>query len=577
MKNKIKKIEGIVIATTLLFGSVFSSIGSFINGKAEYLNSATIVIDEELGDLNILTRTKGSYTADMVHTMIYDRLWRLDEEENFCLDLLESWELLNFDGGESSVSPLPYPNINSALGWENPPAFVELVLVSDNDRGALSCTLREGVQFHDGDYLTTESLVNLVNFARMQPTDTLIYQTWAPVVITPITNYRFNLGVDEDNFDLSIFDVMYNLASPQGSIVCVHEGATGDEGYPVGSGAYTLQQVGDNGASVELERWDNWWNTEIVPTPYVTFEFCYNYQEIFNGFGSDYYQTAVMRFGYIETGFYLEWMSGQGLDYYLHINEIEDQPYAMFFNLDIQNSMFGFKGYRQAATFALEKNTIREMGGLDGGSNDYWCYLTNDDVEENCHLGIRDNAFEYAQDLVVAGSNMFMQSEINIIVYEEGSFANATEWAYYNAMCVNVQANLTSLFGDYSCDVNLVPVSESEMAEYEANGNYDIILKEIDLHNVRSAHNALYGLGDNAIDAWLDCVTISGDVNTYKLSHLAAQYYNYSDSMFVTNLGWQKRAVIRNANVSGISVCEGFNPMGDSSTLDFRFIAVTGN
>ena len=82
MKNLKNKIKYIVMATTLLLSSGISTGISSINGNAEYLNSTTIVINEELGDLNILTRTKGSYTADMVHTMTYDRLWRLDEEEN---------------------------------------------------------------------------------------------------------------------------------------------------------------------------------------------------------------------------------------------------------------------------------------------------------------------------------------------------------------------------------------------------------------------------------------------------------------------------------------------------------------
>ena len=115
------------------------------------------------------------------------------------------------------------------------------------------------------------------------------------------------------------------------------------------------------------------------------------------------------------------------------------------------------------------------------------------------------------------------------------------------------------------------------MAAYEANGNYDIILKEIDLHNVNSAYNTLYGKGNTDLDDWLDSASIATIEGSFMQAHAAAQYINYTEEAYVTNLGWQKKAVIRNQNVSGISICEGFNPLGDASTLDFRFIAVSAN
>ena len=570
MKNKKKKIESIIIATALLFASGLSTVGSFINGKAEYLNSATIVIDEEFGNLNILTQTEGSYTADMVHTMIYDRLWRLDEDGQILFDLVASAE--STLGGVAMSSLSSALNINHVPGWEvQPPLYGDLSLQNPDNPVRMTYTLREGVQFQNGEALTVNSLINLVDFAKLQPHDTLIYQTWAPLTITMINDYKFFFTIDVENFDLGIMDVMYNLASPQGSIVHIEDGILDSGSYPIGTGAYVLQEVEQNGSSVSFERWENWWNTPIVPTQYVTFKYVSNAEtaEEHVRFGNEYNAAIIRDIIYndaVKMEYWDEEVGGEQRYY-----SIEGKPFALFFNTNSQESIFGNVAYRQAVSVMLNKDDLREIGGLEDKSNDGWCYLTDADVLTE----LEDTDWLDMEELMGNLSGIESGSIINVVVYDNEYFSNEASREYYSSLVAGVQEDLNALLQDYGCEVCVMTESEVEASDGEIIG--DICLKEIDLHNIKSARDILYGKGNTDIDFYLDIASLALDIGSFMNAHAWAQVTNYRDEAYVTNLGWQKRAVIRNANVSGISFCNGFNPMGDSSTLDFRFIAVTGN
>ena len=67
MNNKQRKIQATFLATVLLLGSGLGMVSG--NVKAESATSATVIVDEPFTDLNILTRTKGSYSTDMVYTI----------------------------------------------------------------------------------------------------------------------------------------------------------------------------------------------------------------------------------------------------------------------------------------------------------------------------------------------------------------------------------------------------------------------------------------------------------------------------------------------------------------------------
>lgn len=528
-------------------------------------------MDEDFGDLNILTRKKGSYSADMVYTMIYDRLLTLNNDGSFSLDLIESWTTIEENiGADGGYTPLSYPNITAAPGWKVPPEITDLILGSSNGYDIAICRIYEGVTFHNGENFTVDNLITLVNFANAQPTDTLIYQTWAPVIITKIDDYTFSFGVNTQGFNLGFMDVMYNLASPQGSVVYIDGNDYTIDGYPVGTGAYQLEEViADN--SVNFERWNDWWHQETVPMQYVTFQYISDSVAALNSILAAECAAAVMRYTDDQEYILTELSENDEEWYDLWENQImllEGNPLALFFNTDTTERLFGETRYRQAATAALNKNIIFDVGGLHYESYDFWSCLRNEDASSTLPI----NNLEYAQSLIEEAGVPIGLFEIDMVVYNNNYFPNSTYAQYYNNVCTTVQQYLTALFGYYDVTVNMISASESEMAAYEANGNYDIMLKEIDLHNINSAHNALYGKGSQDIDDWLYYSSIAINANTFMQTHLAAQWYNYTDYTYITNLGWQKRAVIWNENVSGISVCEGFCPTGDSSMLDFRFI-----
>ena len=175
-KNITKKMMATSIATALCFGCCLNTGMALMKAKADNLNSVNVVIDEPFENLDIFTRTEGSYSADMVYTMIYDRLFTLDQNGNFGLGLLEDAEFI--DRGESGgVTSLNYINLTYALGWEVQPNFeTNLVLLDEGEGGGfLLCQLKEGINFQNGAALTVDSLIALVDYAKLQPTNTLIY------------------------------------------------------------------------------------------------------------------------------------------------------------------------------------------------------------------------------------------------------------------------------------------------------------------------------------------------------------------------------------------------------------------
>ncbi|MBO5480564.1 MAG: hypothetical protein J6A63_05210 [Clostridia bacterium] len=574
-----KRIMAVLSAATVLLTSGVGTGISLNAAKADNATSATVIVDEPFTDLNILTRTKGSYTADMVYTMIYDTLFTLDANGNFAPNLVETWEIIA-EGGYSSWSPLELPSGEFAPGWEVPPEFVDLAIYDTNVTGIMICQILEGVTFQNETPLTVDSLIALVNYAKAQPTNTLIYQTWAPVTITYIDDYTFVLGVNMVNYNIGFIDVMFNLASPQGSIVDVGELGNGAAGYPLGTGAYTLEEIvtestGDTTEcyAVELERWAGWRNVTEVPTQYVTFEYVENSNDAEMGVRSGDAAAAVVR----DTIY-----NNQELFYYWRRNDeweekrkyyaLEGNPLALYFNLDSEESIFGITEYRQAVAAGMDKVIFRESGGLDFDSNGFWCYLQN----SHSTTDIPVNNMNYAQSLIESAGVIIGGIQIDVVVYDDSYFANETAYQYYCSVRDTLRDYLEELFS-YVVNVNMIEASESQMATYESNGNYDIMLKEIDLHNINSAHKTLYGKGSDDIDYWLDIAARALDINTYMLLHLQAQYYNYAEESYVTNLGWQKRALLLQDNVSGVEPYEGFCPTGSSSRLDFRFIEVTTN
>lgn len=561
MKQTIQKRVIAVFSAVALGACMFTGTPSR-KAKAEYLNSVTIAVDEEIENLNLLTRTEGSYAADMVHTMVCDRLFTLGAGGGFTSDLIESWQMVEGEGGYGEL--LDYPDeIISAPGWKEQPNFEEDIYSMFDSTASVICTLHEGVRFHDGSEFTAHSLVELVNFARAQSPDTLIYRTWAPVTISVIDDYTFSFWIDTEHYGVGFMDVIYGLASPQGGIVAAGEGYDENE-YPIGTGAYKIVEI-NNSLSVRLERSDDWWRSETVSTEYVTFQYISD-----NTFACAYLQYGECDVAFVRDTDEIEeflWQHDEAFD----VEWLDGNPLALFFNTNTP-SIFRNNDYRRAATLALEKNIIWELGELERYSWDFWCYIEDDDpsLDEEDELG-------YARDLIADAGYLIGFYEINVIRYDQSYFSNSTYWQYYDIVCNKVKEDLEALFGYYNVNVNMTSVSEATMEELEASGSYDIMLKEIDLHDVNSARNALYGKGSTQIDEWLNHALHATDKNTYMLTHLAAQHYNYTDEMYVTNLGWQERAMICDENVSGVSYVNSFCPIGNSSTVDFRFIAVTAN
>ena len=347
-----KKIISLLIATTLMASVSGNMATPIANAISTNVNSLTIAVDEDFGDLNILTMTEHSYSSDYIFTMAYDTLLTLDENGNFQPGLVDSWEI---DGDSyifgSSISDdieVSDKSDRTPPGWREVPfdPSGDNIFFSDDlsESGGIVYTLRSGLQFQNGEDFSAQSIEALIDFAKLQPHDTLIYKQWAPITINIIEDNKFSFLIDLTSFPMGNMDFRYTLASPIGSMVNVsgfENGATISE-IPKGTGAYEIETITES--SVTLTRNTNWWNIfNPVTMQTVTFEYCNDSENVLDNMGA-IYDAAIMsdRFTEVEKQNMIDY-NGYG------VYTLERNPMVVEFN----PTSTLFEDYRTRTAFSL--------------------------------------------------------------------------------------------------------------------------------------------------------------------------------------------------------------------------------
>lgn len=600
-----KKKRFVAICATCLATAVggYAFIGGYkplIKANATVVDTLRVGVDEPMNGLNIFTATKLTDVTSAVFTMTYDTLLTLDSNGNLQPGLVEEWFPSEETGDNEWTYEVPEyieDNWGTILppGWEKLPPYLEgeqfVAQSGDGLSGGTVYFLREGVRFHDGSYLTAQSIADLVAFSKTLPTDTLLYKQWSCVsTVNVLEEYSFSFSLNLANCTGGNMDFTYGLASPMGSIVSV-EGLTSETlpTFAMGTGAY--KESGTVSVNqVQLEKNPYWWNAiNPVSTPNITFY---------------YNQTAVLMEDMIQGNNALSIIRGDTNTITslietntVHYSRYKSLPYAITFNLD--NGLFRGISARKAVALTVDKDNflgsadlenLANIASLAKSSNGIWCYLTdllewhypNITPEDGESLAIpteteRATVIEALWDASIVEE----LGEIKIVVYNSSCFASESSTSYtYYAQMVNtikndLETKLNTIYGEDSVSVQVIETTESGMKMYEQTGNYDMMIKEIDYSNINSAYNMLYGKVSDNVDEMLTAVKYAKDGNTFAKLHAAVQWEALGARTLI-NLGWQKKLVVQNLNVEGCMDPQGrgFTPFGYIAGIDLRWIKI---
>lgn len=595
-----KKRLAILTAATLLCTGL--GIFPITTGAAEKADTVRIGVDDPFYDMNILTATKLSATENAVFTMAYDTLLTLDNEGNIQPGLIESWE-----SPDNIVSDLTIEVLSQTWdsdescpppGWENfpPKSSDSRNYIDANSDEATIYTLREELKFQNGVRLTAYEIEDYIAFAKLQPTDTLIYKMWAPVTIVVYDERTFSFFIDMYNYSMGNMDFNYLLTSPISSIVYVEDpDDVVDDEIPLGTGAYRIDSV-EIEKKVTLERWEDWWNPATVPTQYVTFINVGSLDDARVLLENNGIDVAFVNNAFLEQDAAMEALvvtkdtsnaPEKTIVQYdgKQVPQIGYNPISLFFNTE--TGLFSNEKVREAVMLALDKESILAKGYLLNKANGIWCYyeermdyadyhkVKDPNPASSYEEKAQGEELSEARGLALFGE---LPEDNTITLIAQKSDLFGVYATYYEKVVEEVQANVEALYENENLlndiTVEVIYATESEIAEYESNGNYDMILREIDVWNINSAYNTLYGKVSLNIDDLLEKGMLAADAWTYAIHCLGVQWESLSYLPFV-NLGFQGKVVLQNANVSGFTAPDGFCPTGNIGRIDFRWLSVT--
>ena len=534
-----------------------SCIGTgMIGAVAEGNEVPVIATSDDFDSLNILYMTEHSDSADWVFTMIYDRLISVDNSGRFQPELATSCYIVDGPSYISSTSGAAAASCNlmsanssgeyyddftdyldpdwdgNAPGWKSPAADVDEAPLFLDGGGTLvlELTLREDAMFWDGTPVTTEAVVDLITFAKNQLVDTLIHRQWESVSsVTALDDLTFQMTFSFSDKNYGFMDFMYGLASPIGSIVRVD----GNEGeIAVGSGAYLVDSVIEE-ESVELVRNDNWWNT-----PAANERVAFAYYPDLNSAGNALMDEEV-QFSEVSLNTYAQ-IADDSSGYYAEY--ITANPLILLPNPALESNLMA------AVDLFIDAREWLDMDLLYGlGSNSFWLFLDSYD-------------YETGMDILDEYLNQGYENKLYLLVCEDNL-----------SLAQYIQAQL-ELFSVY-VEINSVPKNTFET--FYQRGSYDLVLMDVDLHNINSILNPFMGkyLNDD-LNYALDMAKISANLSAYARSYCHVQRTAYINHL-VNFFGWQNRFFAYPDSVS-FTLPDGKFPTGDIGRFDFRYFTVNG-
>jgi len=542
-----KKQITALLCSAVVCGTTCAAVMPRANATEElYAERITIAVCESASDADIFSAKEVSVTDEWVFNMAYDRLLEVDDDGYLQPSLIESWEFVGYDSYSMSMSKLK--SFPSAGDWNSygeyflPDSPYEAKGYKSDfpTRGwdeyldgdgllIIQLNFRDDLNFNDGCPVNAETVKEMIYNVKGSNRDTLIYKQWQPVYkVECMDDLTMQLYLSFSGLNYGFMDFMYGLASPYGSIV--HK--EGDE--IVGSGAYNIS-VKEN-YIIELYRNEYWWGGN-VPTQNITFTICED-----NDISCELLRRGEADIGILDGEESVYQYDEEAFDYAY----VETNPIVAFYN---PNSEFLYDvRIRQACDYGIYNSQILAMLNLSDRSNDFW-------------------TIEYPYDYHLA------KELVREVGYPDGvqlKMLSADD--YVNKTIAEIVQNYLAEIG-IETEIYIVP---SDLLEYEASsGNYDIVLAEIDLHNINSIYNAFKNRDEDELSQYISLARSAAAEGSCFRSYYDVQKYCYNEAAYMTYFGWRNKVVASNFDVKGFELPQGLYPLGDMSRLDFRWVYKT--
>lgn len=566
----------ILIAT---FALIMSVLPTFANATSNRTNGEiSIAIDEPFSSIHNITRQSSS--ADQIFTMAYDRLFYFDNG-SIVSDIALSYELVSLDDiSEASLKTTSDKGYAVGLGgdydFEVPPCprewvggYAEIPGMLDKEElpdtlnfltwgnGVLQIILRDDVVFCDGEPLTAYDVQNLIDYAKEQPENKLIRKQWEVVThAEAIDDVTLNLSLNYVN--CGYIDFIYSLTTPIASIVKIN----GEE--VIGTGAYVIETFEEN--SARLARRTDWWKGELnTSVDYVNFYYYENKSEQIQGLINGDLDLSVSAGNVSDVQ---ERIADGELTLEL---QVPTNPVVLLMN----NDDFWLSSWNVRAAVFTTLNADRLMaadGNMVNASYDYWS-LDN----RNYPTGYATDK-DYLEASQIFLSNVGMD-KMGIEINEENKLPISIIYSdnINLAEMINETMNWKSIGGtnderDESWfESTLCQLTDEEFDSDITDGNYQLALSEIELKDIDSAYNMLYGKSTTNMDKLINAMKLSADIGTFKAMHkyIQAERVNNCDMYIV---GWRYKTFISNGSVSGFKTVNAYNPVSLISYVDFRGI-----
>jgi len=202
---------------------------------------------------------------------------------------------------------------------------------------------------------------------------------------------------------------------------------------------------------------------------------------------------------------------------------------------------------------------------LVGATHDYWTF------DGHNYRGSRNNENDYTQDIYTLFWKDGIDDDYSVplsIITDNNDF-NIRIGEYIVEDMNSRTKNPANQTDNYRFNATLNRASDELYESALESGEYQLIIKEIELSEIDSAYKYFNGKSTENMDKLLCKMKKSADLNTFHRMHkyIQAERCNNYD-LFIA--GWKYKSIVYNNNISGIEFASGYNPVSLISYPDFR-------
>ena len=553
----------------------------------EVSEGIVVAVNEDFGSLDIMAQAEHGNSSDWIYRMIYDRLLEFDENGNLMyslatsitfsyhtessepVDLVGAGYIGDYNPTSSTTGDWPdgWTSATNDIDW----ALENAVYFGDEGNGIiLNIKLRENVFFSNGELFDINVFEDMINSVKAQTLeDSLMRRQWSPLseiegegYVRYINEYEGEIRLCfTDDTPFGFIDFIYSLATPMASIVHINEENLEIGGVRVGSGAYQVNNLVTSD-SVTLTPNLNWYGEELLWSENldevhqqsmedITFIYCQEEDASVNMFVSELADIMMISTNMHSENNYLQSMTEEEYQ----VQFLAGNPVMLTFNVSNPFINESYEGETQTLVDVSDVRTciLQILAQLD---------------EEDVSL--------YAKWLTNKANGLW---SYNLQKWSEEN--NTIEIGFSNYPFILWSPNEKYHEIAYQIEWRLEQYGMQVVVEEGANiTEYDMKIDSVDVTDLNTIYNTLFGKVNANIDNWLSYSLRAANGQTYISLHANIQEEFKTSCTTRMNLGWENYVFLSRANIQGFEIpqyeedviYEDFTPTGNMSRVDFRWI-----